>query len=57
MDSAAEKFLMSVGLCLILATMEIPFPAQPKQTLRGRARNLLLTAITLGLGAAGIRLV
>ena len=52
MDDAAGKVLFSVALLLYLGGFEILFPAQAKQTLSGRVRNILLTGITLGLGGA-----
>lgn len=57
MDSAAGKFLLAIGLCLILGILELRFPAHERQSLSGRLRNLVLTAITLALGAAATRLL
>lgn len=50
MSDALGKFALAIGCCLIFGALERAFPAQAGQTFSGRARNIALTAVALGLG-------
>lgn len=57
MNDAVQKLILAIGLCLVLGGFEMRFPAQDRQRLSGRARNLVLTGIALALGALGTSLI